>query len=88
MESKGRVWTAERRLRYGGMESSGRCALCDQLPESIDRLTASCVVSREVWVQAPSAFRLACAAPVAELNARLADWCGGCWLGRIFFGLF
>jgi hypothetical protein len=43
-----RVWTAERRQRHG-LESSGRCALYDQLMESIDHLTVSCVVSREVW---------------------------------------
>jgi hypothetical protein len=39
---------AERQLQHD-MESTGLCALCDQLLESIDDLIAFCIVSREVW---------------------------------------
>jgi hypothetical protein len=65
------VWTVEQQQRHG-LESSGRCALCDQLPESIDHLITSCVVSREVWFETLQQFRWQTVTPTQQ--ARATDW--------------
>lgn len=44
----GRCWTAERRHRHG-LQDSGSCIFCDQLPETMDHLLIGCNYSKEVW---------------------------------------
>lgn len=43
-----RHWTADRQTRHG-LEARDRCYLCDQAPETIDHIIASCPFTRELW---------------------------------------
>lgn len=43
-----RHWTADRR-RWHGLDALDHCYLCDQEPETIDHIIASCSFSRQVW---------------------------------------
>jgi hypothetical protein len=45
---RGRHWTADRRRRHG-LDADEHCYLCDQDPETIDHIIASCSFSRQVW---------------------------------------
>ena len=45
---RGRHWTADRRRRHG-LQAVDSCYLCDQDPETIDHIVASCSFSRQVW---------------------------------------
>ena len=44
---RGRHWTADRRRRHG-LHAYDHCYLCDQDPETIDHIVASCSYSRQV----------------------------------------
>jgi len=44
---RGRHWTADRRRRHG-LPADDHCYLCDQDPETIDNIIASCSYSRQV----------------------------------------
>jgi hypothetical protein len=43
-----RRWTADRR-RWHGLNAPDHCHPCDQEPETIDHIVASCSFSRQVW---------------------------------------
>ena len=45
---RGRHWTADRRRRHG-LHADDHCYVCDQDPETIDHIVASCSYSRQVW---------------------------------------
>lgn len=46
----GRCWTASRRHRHG-LQDTDDCIICDQAPETMDRLLLACVYTREVWAR-------------------------------------
>ncbi|OEL24169.1 hypothetical protein BAE44_0014812, partial [Dichanthelium oligosanthes] len=68
-----RCWTFDR-LRHHGIRSCDRCALCSQLPETIDHLLLQCVSSREVW------FRSLLRSGWAHLSPSHEDKLSGWWL--------
>jgi hypothetical protein len=67
-----RYWTTERRRH--GLQSSSSCALCNQLPESVDHLLISCVISREVW------FKCLCRSSWQQLAPSVDDELTNWWL--------
>jgi len=50
-------WTADRRAGHG-LETRENCYLCDQAPEAIDHLIATCPYTKEVWFFVCQAQRL------------------------------
>jgi hypothetical protein len=67
-----RCWTVERRKRHN-LQDDDSCALCDQLPETIDHLLIGCPISREVWHK--TLRRLGCHQLTPPNNsACFADW--------------
>lgn len=47
--SSRRRWTTNRRRRHG-LDTNDNYYLCDQDPETIDRIIASCSFSRQIWL--------------------------------------
>lgn len=44
----GRCWTGKHRFRHG-LQAASDCVMCDQAPETMDRILLGCCFSREVW---------------------------------------
>jgi hypothetical protein len=63
--------TADRRRRHG-LEAADRCYLCDQEPETIDHIIASCSFSRQIWW--PSWPLLV---PMRRRSEPITGWHGG-----------
>jgi uncharacterized protein (DUF2236 family) len=66
-----RCWTAERLARRG-LQHHPRCLLCDQMPETIQHLSAGCSFTRQVWHDILSWLRMTCTPPTADDT--LFDW--------------
>ena len=46
-----RLWTSDRRTRYGLQDQTSNCYLCDQEEDTVDHILLQCVFSRQVWVR-------------------------------------
>jgi hypothetical protein len=59
-------------LQWHGLQSSGQCALCRQVSESIEHLLLNCVYAREVWFALlhQASFQQLC--PVLEIS--MVEW--------------
>lgn len=66
-----RLWTADRRRRHN-LETHADCLLCDQEPETCDRILVSCSFTRQIWYSILVAINLPAQAPVGDLS--LLSW--------------
>lgn len=65
----GRLWTAERRRRYG-LQDEDACVLCGQQLETTDHLLLSCFYAWEVWWRVLRHIHLQHLAPNADHELR------------------
>jgi hypothetical protein len=73
LATKGRIWTADRRLRRHDLEAHDLCWLCDQEKRTRHRpvhLFVSCSFAKEVWWGILSWFGCTCNFADGELQ----DW--------------
>ena len=68
-----RCWTADRCRRHG-LQDDDSCALCAQLPETINHLLIGCSFSREVWFRVLLGVGWVSIAPTIHTVSLVAWW--------------
>ena len=69
---RNRCWTADRLVKRG-LSHPDKCTLCDQEDETIQHLSTSCVVARQVWFKLFTPLNLADSVP-RQSELSFADW--------------
>jgi len=72
-----RCWTADRRKKHG-LQEDDSCALCAQLPETIDHLLLCCPFSKQVWLGVLRKLGWEAVFPDRQQN-RLVAWWSDAW---------
>jgi len=68
-----RCWTAARRKKHG-LQDDDSCALCAQMPETVDHLLIACPFTREVWFRLLRRFDWVSLAPNAQSTFFVSWW--------------
>jgi hypothetical protein len=67
-----RIWTSDRRARFGLQLHSSACFVCDQEEDTADHIILQCVVARETWHRCGRALGLNFQVPT--IHSLVVDW--------------
>ncbi|KAM0911282.1 hypothetical protein ACQ4PT_013589 [Festuca glaucescens] len=67
-----RIWTSDRRARFGLQQHTSACFVCEQEEDTADHIILQCVVARETWHSCGRALGLNFQVPTVD--STLVDW--------------